>query len=1063
MFRLLAITCLFSACSVWCDFRVVGVAQMRFPPRQETISVPNPNPLVGASLARERRWSLPKSALARVETVRVCALRVQFQPDSTPTSTGTGQFDLSNPDSGDVFDPPPHDKKYFAAHLEALARYYRFVSHGKLEITYDIYPEADSAAYTLPDSMGYYGPSGWYGDDLGARVAGFFSDAVRLADSLDSIPFCEYDVVIVFHAGSDWQNDVASLYPEYVGLIEDFIPSPDDLPTAFIVLPDTVVPCVDRGIVLPEFCSQDGQTVLLNGVVAHEFGHALGLVDLYSTYDFYTCVGYMSLMDSGHNIGVVLVDSLGNEYTVYGALPVYPSAWERAYLGWEDVVELEVDVDGFVLRACELPPSSDAEVGATVAKVPIDEFEYFLLENRQAEPWGLWSDADVALKQDSTTGVIMGIQVDGEYVGAYDYLLPGSGVLVWHIDERIAYGDYDGDGVNNFLDNQLQWDWLHPFVKLEEADGVPELGAVWGYFGTQDDFFFSPHATRFGPQTHPATVNYEGGRTGIDIYDISGSDTLMSFSLRWVPPALRWRRTVGFPLEGDVVLFDLDGDGADEIMTTTCGMLLIWRAWGDKFVDNADSVGLIVYDGDTLLFPLPVAFDVDTEATAPSVGDIDGDGAPEIVVGDCAGRLWALDAQTTSARLPVCGGFPVDLGAAVASRPLLWDVDGDGRDEIIAADDRGTVVCISGEGSVLWRCDLRGEFIGALGLPGGDVVVVAQQTRGRIFRFDGDGNLIARSDIPAGDLERPALAVTDGETLLVVAGSAITDTTKPSPWGASAGVLLAATLAGDVAPGFPVALPGKPSAPALANLRSDDGGFQIVFVAETLLCCYNSNGTPCEGFPVVLFDDSLVGAPVVADADGDGKPDILFPSTGLRLYGFAADGEEVRGFPLSAGASVSAPAVGDIDGDGVLELFVGSFEGTALCWTLTGSEAPWGQITSPNGNRTLVWSDEAGACEQVAELKSFYNYPNPAGEVTYFRFLVVPRASGISRVCGTVRIYDESGNLIATLRGEGEAGLPVEIPWQTAGVSPGLYWALLEVDVDGLAKISKKHIVALIK
>ena len=82
-------------------------------------------------------------------------------------------------------------------------------------------------------------------------------------------------------------------------------------------------------------------------------------------------------------------------------------------------------------------------------KVPINSQEYFLIENRQ-------TNVDTNLNTpyllaDSVTGVILG-PVDSlkRLNREYDNLLPGSGILIWHIDEGVAYLDYNNDGFNNF-------------------------------------------------------------------------------------------------------------------------------------------------------------------------------------------------------------------------------------------------------------------------------------------------------------------------------------------------------------------------------------------------------------------------------------------------------------------------------------------------------------------------------------------------------------------------------------------------------------------------------------
>ena len=63
-------------------------------------------------------------------------------------------------------------------------------------------------------------------------------------------------------------------------------------------------------------------------------------------------------------------------------------------------------------------------------RVTLSSDEYLLLENRYLAP------ADtVRLDQDSVTHVVLGPKSPDRY--EYDALLPGSGILVWHIDESV--------------------------------------------------------------------------------------------------------------------------------------------------------------------------------------------------------------------------------------------------------------------------------------------------------------------------------------------------------------------------------------------------------------------------------------------------------------------------------------------------------------------------------------------------------------------------------------------------------------------------------------------------
>lgn len=76
--------------------------------------------------------------------------------------------------------------------------------------------------------------------------------------------------------------------------------------------------------------------------------------------------------------------------------------------------------------------------------------------------------------------------------------------------------------------------------------------------------------------------------------------------------------------------------------------------------------------------------------SSPAVGDIDGDGRPEIVVGD--GHFAAYPALTHSVYAFKCNGtqatgWPVTVEGQVSTSPALGDLDGDGRPEVIVTDD----------------------------------------------------------------------------------------------------------------------------------------------------------------------------------------------------------------------------------------------------------------------------------------------------------------------------------------------------------------------------------------
>ncbi|MBD3347793.1 MAG: T9SS type A sorting domain-containing protein [Candidatus Eisenbacteria bacterium] len=951
-------------------------------------------------------------------TVRLLAIRVQFQPDSDPRSTGDGTFDLSEWD-GATFDGPPHDREYFRLHMTALENYYESVSHGRLDIEFDVAPSHPDSGYVLPERMGSYHDYSeeqvWYV----SQVERFTRDAFAAADTSDTIDFSQYDGYVLFHAGADWQSDIN-------------YDSPFDLPSAHISLGEPIL--VNDGAVevwdaaiMPETSSQDGYTIVLNGTLAHEVGHILGLPDLYNTYNFFPAIGYWGIMDSGGRIGM---DTPWG--WAYGLVPAAPCAWSKEYMGWLDPVVVLDDLEGAEVKA-----SSMRGPGERLYKIPATSDEYFLVENRLDDIGG---DLTVAIDQER--GVVLGpVDPDDlvppyEINHEYDFLLPGPGLVIYHIDDtRVIPGLMPFDTVN--------YDRHRRGVAIEEADGIMDLGDIGSFYwtGSAYDPFFAANNDSFAWDTFPSTDTNTGGRTYLAVTGISDPDSVMTMNVGFD----RWKE--GWPADtGEASgpasprVVDLDGDGTREVVVATRdGTVNAWRADGTPLLPLSDPPGRFA------LVPGGVRY-------SPAVADLDGDGEREVIAASEAGSLyvWAhqdLDGDgLADLHSP---NYPVPIDGPASSSPLAADLDGETGLEVAAASQGGFLTILDAHGAHVGSSPYAfGHLVlnevtlcaSDLDLDGADEVVMSTTNRGWIAAMNEDGTPVSGWPVTvpeweddlvflaAGDIDRGS----DGASEIVGAG---TDGTV-RVWDRS----------GREVPGWPVDLERPAgSRPALSDLDGD--GFLEIAVSAGSSGVFGlrSNGSRVENWPLVLERGDSLGAfpspPIVGDLDGDGGLDVVATGPDGNVFAWdAVSGEELPGFPLSCDPPAGAPWAGDVDGDGELDLLVSGDSGRVLMYGLpydVSGDFVWESETGDASGRASypdsLLGEEPAPSGRLMDPERTYCYPNPVrdDELTIRVYMEEPGEVEI-------RILDVSGQLVEKFGIDGALAVN-EVTWDVSGVASGLY------------------------
>ncbi|MBS3768014.1 MAG: hypothetical protein KGY75_07850, partial [Candidatus Cloacimonetes bacterium] len=600
-----------------------------------------PNSVV-EKLQAGRKKQDPTQILRKNYDVNLLLLLVDFIPDDDPKTTGNGKFDYGNYDIVELdgkldsirtICSPPHDSTYFHTLITAMQYYYQSASLGALNFdnfNFRIFPTQADTAYHLPNKMAYYFPDTDDWDFKTERLIQSFKDIIKTADTTNfantpDINFSEYTDIMIIHAGSDWQHDI-------------FGDTPCDLPAMYVELEDDSV-AVDNDSTYvksagfsPETISQDfykDKNILygfgsVTSELFHEFGHSLGFVDLYNTILNIPAVGYWDIMDSGGLPMVTTIDSsMGKPDTIAieGALPTLPSAWSRNLI-WGEYFEehgkcitVTSPTEGnLYIDAAEIPDASNPQF----VKIPINNSEYYLLENRQTD---LNGDGAPLLKLDASGRVPMyPADPETEEINyEFDFMLPtwdnfkkantNGGLCIWHVDDHIIYEETvisDGKVYNRFDANRINSQYNNRGVKLVEADGIKDIGNLNSFrpYGTPYEAFFrvkagewSPtdtnrfHNYHFGSETKPATFSNADVNSHIEIFDISNASSTMSFKFQYdfYHNLTRNKIPSKFNTTNEILVFEDNYYDSQNILYTSDSTLFVNNDLFGKFTYNFNS------------------------------------------------------------------------------------------------------------------------------------------------------------------------------------------------------------------------------------------------------------------------------------------------------------------------------------------------------------------------------------------------------------------------------------------------------------------------------------------
>ncbi len=942
------------------------------------------------------------------DTLKILAVMVEFQEDRDAATFGNGKFGTiySKEYGNSIIDPLPHDANYFENHLLFVKNYFQKASKGKQNISYQVLPQI----VTVTERMRIYSPE----NDEVTPLANLAKESWNLAKQIHpDVNYNSYDVFIIFHAGVGKdlslpgslgnEKDLPSIYLSNKVLRENL--------TDISGLPENRSGEINS-VIIPETESRElsnfGETALLelsiNGILVANIASHLGLPDLFDTETGLSAIGRFGLMD-GQAI-----------FAYNGVFPPEPSAWEKIYLGWVEPVTSNLDSGIINLKTSQIANLSDT----VIYKIPISSTEYYLVENRNRD----------ALKNGAVISSVMGNETinfnfekdtTGFYsysidslagvitdVDEFDWALPGSGILIWHIDEKIIQ--------NKLAENKINADKNNRGVDIEEADGIQDIGEnFYTIFGEQvigegDQFDLwhknnnsNLYKNKFDNSTTPNTKTNSGANSLISFSDFSAIENTMTFKLNFGSDFIEIIQNKNLGIQDSIIsfnylekenLFSVTGKNTFYLFDDSLKQIFTLQNFSNEkpaIFDAGDTIFISgVYDNNFNLIKIfnkqvfQNSFLLNDKITSPPIVIAENNGAYRFFTGTANGKIYVI---------------------------LNEEIN-----EIESSESFPPVKKLSGNFSnisVLFANDEK-SFI-------------KQLMSNNITEFNENIVDIASFENSKGYF---VVALSNENEIFVIQGN-------------------------EIANSFKLNSSSKIERIALSDF-SGDGNPAIIFSDENQLKAVNISGAILNNFP---FTADVKISEFVLTGEFENSSNIIFSDEAGNIYFVNEEGKISNGLKISSGAELKTSPV-LFNKNGSVNLAAITENNDLLLWNLKAqSEVEWSQQNADEKNSSFIKiNSEIQISENLLPNDKVYNWPNPVyGTETFIRCFVAED----SKI--NIRIFDLAGDFVTEMNHYAKGGFDNEYVWNVSQIQSGVYFARVEAESNSGKSELKVIKIAVIK
>ncbi len=276
-----------------------------------------------------------------------------------------------------------------------------------------------------------------------------------------------------------------------------------------------------------------------------------------------------------------------------------------------------------------------------------------------------------------------------------------------HTGNTLCAVDIDGDGDADLLNGNLAFNDIQLLIngKAQSTNGIDSFvsqDTLWQFYNNptwpaafnldidddgDKDILITPHADGFSDNYKTIALYRNTGSVNSPVFTFQSDSFLVD-------------KTIDAGTASRPLFYDYDKDGKPDLFVGSDGYFQNGTLRSRiSYYRNTSTVGNRSFDFQTDDF---VNFSsLMLRGSSPAIGDLDGDGKDDLVLGQANGQLtmytntaasntvqpiWANPAVS----IQHTGGFPIDVGQAAA--PVIYDIDKDGRPDLLIGNLTGYLV-----------------------------------------------------------------------------------------------------------------------------------------------------------------------------------------------------------------------------------------------------------------------------------------------------------------------------------------------------------------------------------